>query len=545
MPSPDLGFILDLRAGRTLLPALQRRLDELALSRRTEFNRLIDGLSRARGRDIDWWVSFPASRNTHASNLFGKCVQLALISDLINEGTALSVYTDDAAMARVLRSAGCKVVCKKGMPIRIVLHNIASSIFHAFSARRAARATKHLARALPERPGLLEVYVQHDSFIGGVFRDRYYPGMYDGLSADLRARLFYLPIFYRIRDYDALFRVLRRAPQNFMLREDYLTWDDYCFAFRHWWRARRLKGMHARFAGFEIGPLLDSEIDAGRFTNATIQALLAYRFWRYRVPVAQATLVDWYEGHEIDHATAAAIRWHGGQTRLLAMRPIAPSAYLSLTPTIGEIEAETVAQEWAVVGEEARAHLRREFPILSIETAPGLRHRTLGIQPAAIPTMPPTVLVMLSLEKTFVAQVANILRQTSLQNWTWLIRRHPGMSSSDTEWYFRDIKSARFHEGDYAAALAEAAVVAGSGTNTLLEASAMGVPVICLASGNLPTELPFSAADDVWWRVAYGAEEFITAVQEALRQPLRRINRVAERLGPFDPAILTTLLLPP
>jgi hypothetical protein len=526
---------------------LLRHLDVLAVEKRAEFNAMIDSLSDARDRNIDWWVSLPATRNTHTGQLFARCVQLALVRDLINQGSAPVVRTDDKALARVLGSVLRDVVLVKGPSRwRNMAHNIASSLFHALSAHGAARRTRHLARSLPEKSGLLEVYVQRDSFDKESFRDRYYPGLVESLDENRRERLFYLPIFHRIRDYGRLFLQLRQAPQNFLLREDYLTLADYLFAFGHWWRAGQMKGMRAAFAGFEIGPLLDAELDAGRFTNASVQALLAYRFWRFRAPFIGATLVDWYEGHDIDHATAAAIRWHGGKTRLVAMRPIAPDAYLSLTPTEGEIRAEVVAKEWVVVGRTRRASMRRSFPALSVGVAPGLRHRMLDALPAVpLDTNVPSVLVMLSSEGAFVDRVAAMLRDAGRQTeWQWLIKRHPAMPRAEMERRFRYVEWVTFVEGEYALSLAGADVVAGLGTNTLIEAAAMGVPVICLSAGNTPAELPFSAEDVAWWRAAYDAPELIAAVRAALTEAPQRTDKALEQLGPFDPAILQAILLP-
>lgn len=497
--------------------------------------------------ELDWWISLPASRNTHAGVLFGKCIQLALVRALMDEGVVFSVKTDDSALALVLRASKCTVVhAHAGSKWPRFLHNVASSLFHALAARLAAVLTRSGARHPPADAGVLEIFIQRDSFGSGGFQDRYYPGFYECLDAGERRRLFYLPIFHRIRDYLGLFRLLRGAPQNFLLREDYLTWRDYLFAFGHWRRARRLKGMRATFAGFEIGALLDAEIEAGRYSNATIQALLTYRFWSCHAPAGCPVLVDWYEGHGIDHATAAAIRWQGSKTRLVAMRPIAPESYLGLTPTAGEVGAQVVPQDWAVVGAASRRRLAEKIPELRIVPAPGLRHRALqNIKRRLPPDGPWTVLIVLSIEARMVLQVAHLLEKLKGLDCHWRIKRHPGMPRAEAERLLAEVKGdLQFVEGVFAELLSEVDTVAGLGTNTLIEAAAAGVPVICLSAGNMPAESPFTPDAPVFCRVVYDADSFSRALSEARAASCGEGIPVElnDLLGPFGPVVLKRVL---
>jgi len=547
MPSPEPQQVLDFTRGGKLPPILMRQLDELACSLRPAFNTMIDEIGARHPRNIDWWVSLPASRNTHNSELFGKCVQLALAQNLTEAGATIVVRTDDASQQAVLRSAGFTVMKATGVPKwRSILHGIASSVYHAISAWSAARATRSLTRSLLPNSTLVEIYLLRDSFGPEGLRDRYYPGLHESLDANQRSRVFYLPIFYRIRDYGALFGQLRRAPQNFLLREDYLRWRDYAFAFGHWLRAGRLKGLRARFAGFDIGPLLDAEIDRGRFSNAVCQALLIYRFWRYRASAGCASLLDWYEGHDIDHATAAGIKWHGNKTRLVAMRPLAPDSYLSLTPTPGEVDANVIPAEWMVVGQERRTRMAGQFPTLSVGSAPGLRHRELLNATTKGPGLEPrAVLVMLSIEPHLVRLVAGIIEEASriAQDFHWLVKRHPGLPREEVEKIFHGVAGITLVEGSFIEVLAKADIVTGLGTNTLIEAAALGVPVICISGGNMPTELPFSSEDEVWWRVAYDADALLEAVRSAPeRLAAPPAGRLEQFLGPFDPAILHEII---
>jgi len=556
--SSGIGMRLDFTEGGELPPALLRRLDDLSESHREAFNALIARLTSGRERDIDWWVSLPASRNTHSSQLFAKCMQLVLVRELLSETTNVSVLTDDPALAKVLRpvlgDSGVTVTSKgRCRRLKRAIWNIASSLFHAFSAHWAAWRTRALMRPLPRSPlSMIEIYVQRDSFAGGVFRDRYYPSFYESLSEDERARLFYLPIFHRVRDYYALFRNLRLGPQNFLVRQDYLNLRDYFFAFGYWWRARLLKGRAAWFAGFEVGPLVDADLEAGRFNNITVQSLLAYRFWRDigRRNFTVGTIVDWYEGHDIDHATAAAINWHPDTPRLIAFRPIAPASYLSVTPALHEILCGSVAKEWAMVGAGMRRELAQAYPQITVHAAPGLRYRrllTLRLLPRNDGRK--NVLVVLSIDPGMAATVHRMLAPAAAQSSDvdWHIKRHPAMPREEVAAIFCELGgNVIIADDDFYELLARADLVVGLGTNTLMEAVAAGIPVICMSSGNQPTEIPLPVSMECgWWRMAYDAGEFAALLPEAFAVPHKdRADPLVleELLGPFDAAALRALL---
>jgi hypothetical protein len=551
---------LDFREGGTLPPALLRRLDHLAESQRDAFSALIAGLTQGRERDIDWWVCLPASRNTHASKLFTQCMRLALVRALLDEGAQIEVETDSPAMAAVLRPVLGKAVTLRGgawkRRLRGAAWNIASSLFHAAAARLAAGRTRAGRRPPgPEPIALLESFVYRDSFSGGRFKDFHYPALYESLDETQRRRFYYLPLFYRLRDYTSFFREMRRSERNFLPREDYLRLSDYAFAFGHWWRAGRLRGRAAPFAGFDAGPLVDADLADGRFANSAVQALLSYRFWsKARSGLAINCYVDWYEGQDLDHAVAAAFNWHADMPRLVSMRPIAPESYLSLTPAPHEVAWGVVARVWGVIGGRVRDEIARAYPALHVLPAPGLRHlrlRDFRRRPAGGGERP-VILILLSQEMDLVVQllaVAGPLLRTDTE-YRWRVKRHPGMPKEEAQAVVSSwAQGIELAEGDLDQWLAQAAVVVGLGSNTLLEAAAVGIPVICASGGNEPTEMPFSASfRSGWWSMCYDGSELAALLPEAIAAtPATPVSQdLADALlGPFDAAAMQALLFAP
>ncbi len=556
-----IACVLDLTRNGALPADLLRRLDEIAETQREAFNGLIADLSRGHERDIDWWVSRPACRNTHASMLFGRCMQLALIRSLIAEGRRVEVRTDEPELAQVLRSElGNLVVVRAGRMAQIfrraitLAWNLGSALFHTVMSFWAARKTRRFMRSMPKSPiTVLETYVQRDSFEQGDFCDRYYPTLYETLSKSERQQLYYFPIVHRLRKYLLVFRNMRQSERNFLIREDYLRGADYTFALGHWWRIRKLFGKGARFADFDIGPLVDAELRAGRFANTSVQALLHYRFWcnaRHR-GLAVERIIDWYEGHDFDHATAAAINWHdpNGPT-LISFRPVAPASYLSVTPARHEVAHSVVPPIWAVVGSETRADIARANPELIVLPAPGLRHlRLLNFKRQVCGDGLPLVLVLLTTEpdlvETLFKTIAPIIASERARKYRWLVKRHPAMPPERMKSIFEPAaRYVEFVEGDIYDWLGRVDAAIGLATNTLLEAMVAGVPVICVTSGNLPSErpLPLTQTGNLY-RICYSSAETAEALEEALRGThAQRPDLRDALLGPFDNAIARRLV---
>jgi len=132
----------------------------------------------------------------------------------------------------------------------------------------------------------------------------------------------------------------------------------------------------------------------------------------------------------------------------------------------------------------------------------------------------------------------------------WLIKRHPGMPRAKAEaavsTYSRD---AELVEGDFFEYLAQASVVIGLGSNTLIEAVAAGVPTICASSGNEPTEVPFSSSFKLgWWSVCYDSAELAALIPLAIEAsethaPSQDLKEAL--LGPFDVSVMHALLFSP
>lgn len=527
-PGAPRTIKLDLTEAGFLPGDLLHRLDEIALESRSEFDAMIARLSKGLEREIDWWVTWPATRNTHASKLFTRCAQLALVAELTRDGFQLEVVTDDSALAGVLMRSDSNIAVRQHASgaWKAVLHNIASCLYNSAAAWLAARTTRNIGGAAAETIFAVEEGINESSFIDGRKIDHYYPDLAKSISVtDERARHI-VPVFYRVRSYKRLLRLIRASDTRFLLREDYLTLSDYVFALGHWWRARRFLGRPEIFAGFAVGPLIDADLKEGRFTNAVFQALLSYRFWKKASRVAHVTkLLDWYEGHDRDHATAAAINWDNLPIRHVAYRHLTGPQYLGATPAQHEIDAGVVPRNFAIVGRRAAIDLTAETRDLAVWEVPSLRFAHLSPSARTLNTAQPEVLILLGLEKSFLRAASTLLlpafTSPALQHVVWTLRPHPLSPPGAIAKIFGQLPpNVRLTENAFRIDLQRADIAIGSATNALLEALVAGVPVISLAAGNGPVENPIPPwIDQALARTCYETAELPPMILKMLTAP--------------------------
>jgi hypothetical protein len=545
--SSDAGMAqeinLDLRHSGTLPADLLRRLNAIMVRDFSAFNQLIASLSRGRERNIDWWVCRPATRNNHVSHLYAQCMQIKLIRELLDEGLRVVVRVDSPEMAATLRQVALEtltVIFTGGWKTRLrrvtkATLNIASSCFHCLASALAAWITRGNEDAINALPlTLINTFVSRSGIVNGEFDDRYYPGLFESLSELERQTIRYVPVFYKIRKYISTFRALREGRARFLFYEDYLGLRDYAFAFGHWWRSRRLSGVKASYAGFEVGPLVDADITGGRFASIVVRALLAYRF---HIGSSQRKLrikrvLDWYEGLDFNHAIAASINWHCPQTELIGFRSAGSLYYISCTPAPHEVRSDVLPRELAVVGTGLAKDIQALCPALHILPAPGLRYlglSTLQRQPAATDFVLLLALPLsLKLSSDAIVILAEARRQLPNFVHRWLVKNHPALPQSEILAALGGLLPAGFEfvHGDFYTWLARVNLVAGVDSSALMESVALGVPTICLATGNAPTEMPVpSWVDRSLSRVAYNSLEAAEAIKEMLSEASPPVDR--------------------
>lgn len=506
-------------------------LNSIADELRRPFTVCVEELGRDREQDLDWWFSELSCRNTYTNPLFLECCYVVLVRRLLeNNEMPDRIVVDSRALYTLLRRRYPSVRVELQQSGREALKDVLKPLVNYVQTvrefakqRRAARRTRTPA-ALPERAlTLVDTFLFPASFPDGQYNDRYYDGFAGALTPDEEQLLFYMPTWMDVQDYEALFRAMRAAPQNFLAKEDFLTAGDYVHALLYPLRMLFKRPGRAMLAGEDITLLVRRVWYRYMAQYSSMDALLKARFaLRLRERGVQVRLVvDWFENQIIDKGlTAGMHRWLPEVPVVGYQVGIDHKLYLCYYPTCQEQRSGVLPDRIAVTGAFFQEGVREFCPDLDVLTAPAFRYRHIWNERNSVPD-PQWFTVLLTLPITLndgndiLHLAASALRRGLPENVRFQVKQHPTW----TEEKIRDSFGApwpaefSFVQGGFRECVEQADVVAGNNSSALLETVVTGIPVVIVGSrsGLTQNPIPDSFPHELW-RVCFTADELCDAI---------------------------------
>lgn len=535
---------LDLSGRTPLNPENSRRLEEIAVKLRPRVVELLDRVSYRNMVNIDWWVSPTASRNPFTGRFFLSCCRIFLLESLLALNKVPSqVLVDSREMAVLAGSLEKKY--RASFRIRIVgamywrnlvgipVRNILASLFHQIVPYIFSRVL--LSRpvfAKNEPLILIDTFLYSESLKDGIFQDRHFPGIRDALNTVELQRLRYFPTCYKIRNYPGLLWRLRSARAMFFLKEDFLKFGDYIFAFAHIFRAGRVdRTVSMEMDGLNLGGLFQEDLLRGRTWPGAIESLLKYRAIRRMSEsgVKITRVLDWFENQDIDRgANAGYRRFYPGIEVVGYIGFVASQHYLCMYPTAAELEAKVLPTRIAVMGRGFVETIKEFCPDMAVEVAPALRYPVRI--PSTIYSSKPnklTMLVALPVVRAEALEILDAVRHfvqglegTSLETVEKqiLIKPHPASDISRDDTFSTQASSKidiNWVDEKLDSLLLNCDVLVSVASSACFEALAMGVPVVVFGSGYGLTYIPIpQPIPPERWRVCYSWEEMLSAIME-------------------------------
>ncbi|MCC6658302.1 MAG: hypothetical protein IT512_08965 [Rhodocyclaceae bacterium] len=547
------------------------RLDAIAAELRRPYVEFVSRLGAPYGADLDWWVTPLASRNTYVCPLFRRLCQVELARRLAAAGGISEILVDTPAMAGLLREAlpsGVRVraaLSPRRWRLRATLGRVrrfAAALYACAGRYLAARLCPPARRALPPEPiTLVDTFLYPESLRDGRFHDRHYPGLTEQLGEDERRRVYWAPVFYRVRNPFFLFRRLRACRDNLLLAEDYLRLGDYAYALGHFRRGRRALP-ECDFLGLRIGPLL-REAQAEAFGGSgSIEGLLRHRFARRlrEAGVRLQRVVEWFENQEIDHGAVSGWLTFHPQAKVIGYQGFLASAnYLCMLPTEAERELGLLPHSVGVMGAAFAGPARAFCAALEVTVAPAFRFAALWRLPEAKPRHDgTTLLVSLPLEIGETRQILEMLglalaSDAAFRDWKVRVKPHPAFPRRLLETGDRMGRQPGWTltDGDLDDRLEEADCFVGSASSACVQALVHGVAAAVVGGRARPTLNPIPDwVDAELWAVCHGAEDLRQALARHARCGAEARARwraagaaVRERLfQPVTPAAVRELL---
>jgi hypothetical protein len=509
--------------------------NQIAVDIRKPFTYLIESISKQHAKNIDWWVSSPASRNTLVSPLFHYCCCIALLQELIREKEPVNeIITDSKAFKKNLEN----YLAKQEISVRVTLARVPDEqrlkelvrpIYTIFGLPLkqlllffAAKLTRSLRKPLPSEPlTLIDTFVMP----GYISKDRYYPGLLEALSEEEKQRVWFVPLLYGFQLWQFLQVVkrLRKVDRNFTLKDDFLKFADYWCLWQHLFRVCKLQIKPFFFCGVDISPLVREELRGFRNISSSYLSLLNYCCAK-RLKEAGLKLrlvIDWFENQDIDRGWNVGFRRFFPDVQTIGYQGFITSAhYLCMYPTEEEKDNKVIPHKVAVIGKGLVQSARRFCPELDSCVTPAFRFQHVWQERKCFPAVDGhTVLMALPIminEAVYLLRLLVCAVNENTDNARFWIKPHPTASQTQIQGAFGAAWPERFEfvSGDFNDCVEKANLLISSASSACMETLAKGIPVIVVGnnSGLTHNPIPETITSDIW-RLCYTQQEILVAIQ--------------------------------
>ena len=527
--------------------------NQIAVDIRKPFTDIIESISRQHAKNINWWVSSPASRNTFASPLFHYCCCLVLLQELIQAKKPVSeIITDSRVFKKILEDYLAKQginarVTLARLPVKQRLKELVRPIYAIFGLPLkqlllffATKLTRSLRKPLPSEPlTLIDTFVMP----GYVEKDRYYPGVLDALSEEEKQRVWFVPHLYGFRPwhYLSVLKRLRKAERNFISKDDFLKFGDYWCLWSLLFRVCKLQIKLSFFCGVDISSLVREELTSFRNLGSSYVPLLNYCFAKRlkEAGVKLRLVIDWFENQNIDRGWNAGFRRFFPDVQTMGYQAfIASTHYLCIYPTKVEKDSRVIPHKVAVIGNGLVQSARRFCPELNVYIAPAFRFQHVWQKRKYSPVANGyTILVALPIVVSEAVYILRLLvpeaNEMADDTHFW-IKPHPTVSQSRIQTAFGSgwPEQFEFASGDFGYfndCVQKSNLLISSASSACMETLAKGIPVIIIGNSHGLTQnpIPETITDDIW-RLCYTPQEIADAIQFYQTRSPEKINEHEE-----------------
>jgi hypothetical protein len=497
----------------------------IALSIRYEYNQLIQRISEDHINNIHWIVGSIASRNKYQSQLFYRCCQLILIQKILEREEDLSeVILNDRPMARLLKKefkGRVKVICSENFKSRVwrIFRPFRQFLiaFFFLILRYLGRSSKGKI-ANKNRPLILvDTFVLNNkagdegSITDGKYKDRYYPGLLDNLTAEQKENVFFLPTIVGFTNPISIFRKIRSAEFPFLLHDDYLNFSDYLFAVVHPFKAINLEINNSVFSGVDMRSVIEQEKRRNCSDFISILGLLYYRFpLRLKENgIKVSVFIEWYENQVMDRGMIVGFHKYMPTTTILGYQGyiISKGLHLYTQPNDSEYNGGAVPDFVCVTGKGLVKNIHEFCQRVKVEVAPGFRFKKLWQDRKQFPNYDfYTILIGLPIGLSDCKEILELFTFDNEflfdENLKILIKPHPTWSPDVIKSLLPQGSLDRFSFilGDFHVALEKVNLVVSNASSVALEALAKGTPVIIISpsTGILQNPIPEEISTDFW-----------------------------------------------
>lgn len=522
---------------------ISRLHEEVASDLRKSFTEWTDDLNNKNGTDLEWWFGAIASRNLYHSNLFQYVCYLEILRRILKkegEQPCLIVVQSYGFMeAAVLWFQGF------GIAVSVLGHHKAKWDCYLQSLREYLYIARFIARSAWYKTAACctllfygkkvmdtDAAVLIDTFIldnclsnDGAYRDRYFPSLPEFIHQKGLNAVIHPTLCVSAKHSWSVFNRMRCSDEPFIIQEDFLRMSDYLSALACAIRMSRRRIAASRYGDFDLMPILDEERRT-RFAKPGMEAVLAYKLYARlgQHGMRPKIILKWYENQAIDKAVVASARvFMPGAKVIGAQMYIHFTNQLNLFPSKSEFDYGLVPDELLQMNERQCKMVNDFTPGISCRLAASLRYAHIFKQERNVFNKGENdrnvVLILLSGIRDEAVELMDIAEAglaTLPEHVPVHVKGHPSFGSRHPrDAYGIEVWPKQFKvvEGSVQEALRCAAVVISSNSVTMVEAAALGIPVIFVARQTALNMNPLDGERDEIITKCYCPSELRNAVQ--------------------------------
>jgi len=516
-----------------------KRLNEISFEIRKDYDKLIEEISSKHLQNIHWIVGGLASRNKYQSPLFYRCVQLAFIND-VRKGNneRVEILSSDKQLCKLLKeqlSIDDRIVCTQGKIKKIWnyfrLYRQYLLAVYFLMMRMLGRKKHPNIDHLKQQPiTLIDTFVLNNksgddgSIVNNQYRDRYYPGLLDGLEDAEKQNIYFIPTIIGFKNPISIFKKIRKADFNFLVHDDFLKIRDYLFVLSQPFRISKLKLPKAEFRGYQMYDILKNEKLRSSSDFISLLGLLYYRFTERLSEhgVNVKLVIEWYENQVLDrgmikgfHSFYPGIPVYGYQGYI-----ISKDLHLYTQPSRSEYVGGVVPDKVLVTGKGLKENINEFCNEVVVDVAPGFRFSKVWRERLYYPESSFfSVLIGLPIglndSKHILELLVQIKKTFELKEIKFFIKPHPTWTETKMKSMFSngELNDFTFVIGDFHDNVEKSNLVISNASSVSLEALAKGVPVIIVAplTGVVQNPIPKEVSNDVW-RIIYTPDQLKEAI---------------------------------
>ena len=533
-------------------------LNKIFVKNQKDFNLLITKAINQKKNNLTLLLSNPISRNPLLSKLYYNfCVAIFIKQNIYKYPEIKKIIFDSSALAKLLKpflkSKKINIKVEEKLKNKFLFFGFIKMFFNLIKIliKKIYQLFVCKTTNINKKKKIYNKIILIDTFVlpGYYTKDRYFNGLQDSLNRYEKGKVFYSPViaYTSIKDYYKVYKKLRRSKLNFILKEDFLKFNDIFSSVGEIFFSKFSKFKNISFKKLNFSNLLNFEIINGIGDDMTLEGVLNYKFVKRlkERKVSINTVIDWWENQAIDKGLSKGIQTFYPRTNLLGYLGYYPRQFeLQLSPLKIEYDLKYTPSKIAVTGNKIKNKINIFAKKIKVITAPAFRFSYLwGLKKKNNKKI--NILVALPVIEQDINRILNLIPLSTLnkKNIKIYIKPHPTMTKLALTRLLNNKGKTSFKIaiGGIDKNLEKTDILISTSSIVCLEALSLGISVVNIKRQigmdyhAIPKEIP-----NILWKNCSNEKEVLETINyfiknrfEGLKKRMKIANRI--RKNYFEP----------